>query len=455
MNHFSFVVRYNPTGHAVRGTALAIFLLPFVLALASCRSKQPVTLSILSPEWSQPDEQPRAQEVAQRFTQQTGINVRYLPVPESTADQLGISRRLLQEHTSGLDVVAIDVIWPGALANDLVDLRPYLAKEISALDPALVAAFTVDGKVVAIPYHPQVGILEYRADLLRKYGFDHPPRTWSELERMAVRIQTGERAKGSADFWGYIWQGANAEALTCNAIEWQVDEGGGKIIEDDGTISVNNPAAIHSWERARHWIGWISPPAVIAYHELDSVNLFDSGQAAFRRSWQWKSRLTHWRDTLQPENSGYSGMPGGPGGRVGTLGGIGLAVSRHSFHSQEAIELVRFLIDQELKSDEENPPKIAPEHFDLPSMLEPHGLLDESRASSVVSRPSTAAKGAYEQVTKTYFDFVHAVLTGDMPASQAAAALEQKLVQITGFKTGPPKSNPTPPLSGDQRTPAH
>jgi trehalose/maltose transport system substrate-binding protein len=68
---------------------------------------------------------------------------------------------------------------------------------------------------------------------------------------MAKRIQTGARAKGKKDFWGFVWQGAEAEALTCNALEWQIAEGGGRIVESDRTISVNNPAAIRAWQRAR------------------------------------------------------------------------------------------------------------------------------------------------------------------------------------------------------------
>jgi trehalose/maltose transport system substrate-binding protein len=102
---------------------------------------------------------------------------------------------------------------------------------------------------------------------------------------MAARIQTSERAKGKEDFWGYVWPGAAAESLTCNALEWQVAEGGGRIIENDGTISVNNPAAIRAWQRARRWIGWISPPSTVEYREIDATNVFDSGRAAFARDW--------------------------------------------------------------------------------------------------------------------------------------------------------------------------
>src|SRR5258708_28719729 len=82
-------------------------------------------------------------------------------------------------------------------------------------------SYSGNGKVVAVPFNVPLGGLEYRSDLLHEYGYDHPPKTWSELESMAERIQAGERAKGTKDFWGYVWQGAAGEALTCNALEWQ------------------------------------------------------------------------------------------------------------------------------------------------------------------------------------------------------------------------------------------
>jgi len=94
------------------------------------------------------------------------------------------------------------------------------------MDPKLVANHTVDDKVVAIPYHTLAAVLGYLADLLREYGFKQPPAAGDELEKMSTRIQAGELAKGTKDFWGYVWQGSEAEGLTCDALEWQVSEGG-------------------------------------------------------------------------------------------------------------------------------------------------------------------------------------------------------------------------------------
>jgi ABC-type glycerol-3-phosphate transport system substrate-binding protein len=227
-----------------------LVLLLMAMTVNACRQpiREPVTLSYFRLGWSQPDELPQAEPLSQRFTRETGIRLRNLPVPENTLDQLDLSRKLLEGEGPGPDVVNVDMIWAGVLEKDLVDLRPSSAAEIASINPLLASNYLVDGKLVAIPFQVQVGALEYRSDLLREYGYAHPPRTWDELEGMAERIQRGERAKGKKDFWGYVWQGADAEALTCNALEWQAAEGGGKIIEDDRTISVNNPAAIRSCE---------------------------------------------------------------------------------------------------------------------------------------------------------------------------------------------------------------
>jgi len=44
----------------------------------------------------------------------------------------------------------------------------------------------------------------------------------------------------------------------------------------------------------------------------------------------------------------------------------------------------------------------------------------------------------YQDVTDAYMQAVHSVLTGEKSAPEAAAALENELVRITGFKKGPP-----------------
>ena len=434
------------------GTGVAIAIASIVAALASggCRPREAaprerLTLSYFRLGWSQPDEEPAAQRWSDDFTRQTGIGVTHPPVPETSLSQLDLSRKLLRDLDRSVDVLGVDVVWSGVLGSDLLDLRPFFAKEIAAMDPRLVAAYTLEGKLVAVPYQVHVGVLEYRTDLVREYGFDHPPRTWDELEAMAKKIQAGERAKGNADFWGYVWQGAESEALTCNALEWQAAEGAGQILEENHTVSVNNPATVRAWQRAKRWIGWISPPSVLAYRELDARNVFDSGRAAFSRNWAGSARgavaddapspRVYGRPTSMAGKFGYAGMPGGPGGRFSTLGGSGLAVPTRSSHHQEAMELVRFLI-REQSNPSPPPDASAPELRDLPSVLDSG---TSPYKSGIAIRPAGVAGPSYEAVTRAYARWLHAVLTGEKKAAEAAREVEKELVALTGFEMGPPQ----------------
>ncbi len=323
----------------------AFFLLGITLVGCHQPPPEPVTLQYTY-SWNED----RLTKVRlQQFAKETGVRVKGIPIPEYTGDYLELVHKLLKSG-SGIDLLNVDFIWSPTIEPDVLDLRPYLAAEIAQLDPQLVSSYTVNGKLVAVPFNVPLGGLEYRPDLLREYGYDHPPRTWNELESMAARIQAGERAKGIKDFWGYVWQGAAGEALTCNALEWQAAAGGGRIIERDRTISVNNPAVIHAWQRARHWIGWISPPSVLAFRELDSILVFDAGKAAFNRIWfltpmtsSGQARQIGWR-SFRPAvvKTGFSRMPAGAGGSASALGGTGTAVSLRSTHRQEALAFLRF-----------------------------------------------------------------------------------------------------------------
>jgi trehalose/maltose transport system substrate-binding protein len=441
VSHRKFVV-FTLDGKMVR--PICIVLLS--LLLQGCTRPavhEPVTLTLLE-EWTNKRFSEARQQELQQFTRETGIRVSLLPSPESARQKLVLWRELLGTGASGPDVYGIDVIWPGMLAENFVDLKPYFGNEVSLQFPALAGAYTVDNKLVAMAYRPDIGLLFYRTDLLRQYGYRDPPRTWDELEVMAARIQAGERAKGKKQFWGFVWQGAADEGLTCDALEWQAAEGGGRIIEDDKTISVNNPQAIRAWQRAARWVGSISPPGVVGYREWDSLNVWVAGDAAFMRNWPSAYADSQAVGSSIRNNFDIALLPGGKAGRVGTLGGWGFGISRFSAHPREALELVRYLTRRDVqvkRSRVLSQPPTLPELYNLPEVLEPNprfDLLSRAFRNGIVSRPSEVTGKKYQEVTDAYIRAVHSVLTGEKSAPEAAAALENELVRTTGFKKGPP-----------------
>jgi trehalose/maltose transport system substrate-binding protein len=426
--------------------AAAILILSLVFATPGCQhpSPEPVTLTFIDAEvlHDLSSRKSLMDQALREFTRQTGIKVNYLPAPENNRDRVALDRKLLQQGSVAPDVYGIDTVWTGDLGDYLIDLEPYFSSELASEDSTLLAEYKSQGKQVAMPYHLNVGVLYYRTDLLHRYGYSAPPKTWDELERMAVRIQAGERARGEKNFWGFVWPGAAAEGLTCNALEWQMDEGGGRIVEDSRKISVNNSDTIRAWQRAAHWVGWISPPAVISYGEWDASNAFwASGNAAFVRGW------SNFFQDFSPQSpfrnrAGVTSLPGGSSARVGTLGGMGLAVSRFSVHQPEAIELVSFLIQREALLRATRVYAVAsgdPEIYELPPvLLKNYPRLARPGANPVgteVSRPSSVTGKAYNDLDQAYIRAVHSVLTGETKAPQAALALEKELVGITGFAT--------------------
>ncbi len=415
------------------------------MALIGCRQspREPVTLRYT---YSWNEDRPQTRALLEQFTSATGIRVRNIPIPEATREYLELARKLLAD-SSGADLLNIDLIWSATLEPNLIDLRPHLAAEITQIEPEVLTSYTVNGKLVAVPFNVPLGGLEYRTDLLREYGYHHPPRTWDELENMAVKIQTGERAKGKKDFWGYVWQGADSEALACNALEWQASAGGGRIIETDRTVSVNNPAAVAAWQRAKRWIGWITPPGVVAYREADSMLFFDSGKAAFSRIWlltpmtrSGQARQTGSRSTPQKVPTGFARMPAGSAGSIGTLGGTGTAVSAHSAHREQAIELVRYQLRSLMQAGESEAASRSASQAEFsapPSLVGQAG--SPASAPRIIARPSIPAGNNYKQLSRAYIDGVHAVLTGQREAPEVAGQLEKQFVELTGFRTGPPR----------------
>ena len=397
------------------------------------------TLTLIDQSWADRESQRRLHNELRRFTDQTAIRVRVLPAPEAAVEQLATWRRLLERGASVPDVYAIDVIWPGVLADELLDLRRYIpAQEITDHFPELIANNTVNGRLVALPYTTSAGLLFYRVDLLRRYGYSTPPGTWDELEKMAARIQTGERATGRADFWGYVWQGAPSEALTCNALEWQVCEGGGTVIEN-GRVTVENPHSVRAWQRAARWIGTISPPGVIAYKEWDAFNTWQAGRAAFMRNWTSAYVAARAPGSPTKDRVAIASLPQGSARRAATLGGNGYGVSRHSRHPEEAAMLVRFLCgrdEQRRRCLDFAEPATIPDLYNDAQVLAVNPYFStvlEVHRKSLALRPSAASGKLYPEVSRALYEAVHAVLARKADSAQAAAALQRNLVQITGF----------------------
>ena len=123
------------------------------------------------------------------------------------------------------------------------------------------------GKLVAMPWFTDAGVLYYRKDLLGEVrqeaaddlaGADRPTRQEIAGQASARPATTQMR--------GFVFQGKAYEGLTCNALEWVDSFGGGTIVDDERQDHDQQPEGGRGAGPGRpRWIGKIAPEGVLNY----------------------------------------------------------------------------------------------------------------------------------------------------------------------------------------------
>jgi trehalose/maltose transport system substrate-binding protein len=370
--------------------------------------------------------------LAKRFTKDTGIKVSVVPHPAASDASYSQLARAFSAKSSSIDVAMIDVVWPGAFAPYLVNLKPKLGAQSKLHAAGIVANDTINGKLVAMPWFGDYGILYYRTDLLKKYGYSKPPTTWNQLFQMAAKIQAGEQ-KSNPSFAGFVFQGNAYEGLTCDALEWIASTGGGHMI-DNGKATINNAKAAQILDAMRNQVGKTMPRGVTTYQEDQTEHAFDNGDAAFARNWPYQYGIGAGAGSKVKGKFSVTVLPHGASGKpVGTVGGWQLAVSKYSKHKDAAIELVRYMTSPAVEKFDaitnSNVPTIASVAKDK-AVVRTNPYLKPAIASVArVTRPAKYLKTHYNEASKVIYQGINQILNGT-PAKSVLPGIQAKLNQI-------------------------
>lgn len=378
------------------------------------------------------------QEQVAKFEKDTGNKVNIISMPSSSSEQFSQYRLWLAAGNSDVDVYQTDIVWAPQLSDQFIDLTEATKDVTDAHFPSIIASQTVNGKLVALPFYTDAPALFCRKDLLEKYN-KPVPKTWDEMAATAKDIMEKERADGKADLWGFVFQGNAYEGLTCNALEWIKSSGGGQIVEPEGEISVNNEKAAAAIDRARGWIGTISPQGVLGYQEEELRGVWQTGNAVFMRNWPYVYALSNSADSAVKGKFDVAPLPAMAEGEppASALGGWNLAVSKYSTKQDAAIALVKFLASPEVQKAE------AVELSRLPTIEALYDDKDVIAAQpfmanwkpifqNAVPRPSAATKVKYNEVSSKFWTAVHKTLAGSGTAAENLELLEVELTELKG-----------------------
>src|SRR5215210_5097663 len=163
--------------------------------------------------------------------QSKGFKVKQREMPIDTGQYFDKMRTQFQAGGGDIDIIIGDVIWPAQFAANgwVTDLSDRF-KDTNEFLPGPMQAATYQGKVYAVPWYTDAGLLYYRKDLLEKSGYSAPPQTWDELIQMAKKVSQDQGIEN-----GFVYQGAEYEGGVCNGLEYIRTYGGDVLDPKDPT----------------------------------------------------------------------------------------------------------------------------------------------------------------------------------------------------------------------------
>jgi multiple sugar transport system substrate-binding protein len=321
----------------VRRIACGLFLGASGIPLTACGGGGPEGVVLTFPGSTVGAEGEVLRRQLERFmAEHPGITVIQRPTPDAADQRHQLYVQWLSARASDPDILQLDVIWTPefAAAGWILPLDRF-APPADSFFPATVRANTWAGRLYALPWFVDVGMLYYRTDLV-----DRPPATFDELW---ARAEAAMREAGLP--YGLVWPAARYEGLVTVFLE-VLGAFGGRILDDAGRVVVDSDAGVRALRAMRDAMDrGIVPRAALTWQEEPVRFAFQNGQAVFMRNWPYAAPLLQ-----DPEASRVAGrfavatMPAGPGGaRTAALGGSQLAINARTEHPEAAYALLEYL----------------------------------------------------------------------------------------------------------------
>jgi ABC-type glycerol-3-phosphate transport system substrate-binding protein len=295
----------------------------------------PVTINYAGAAYSAADIAP---VIAQFEKLYPNIKVNYEADPFESFNSV-LSAQLTAKDKA-IDVFDVDMPRTDAYVNRgwLTNLSSVFPQAKSEIDAASLAAATVNGQLMALPYQTSTNILYYNKTLLKAAGIAFPSASPSSRMTWEQITTDATKAKAAGAKWGVVFDQIDRyyqlETLSSSA-------GGGPGADGTGNLTPDLTNA--GWTKAMDWYSnlfkqGLSPRGVQASQTPD---LFAGGQVAFFPGGPW------WAPQFEANKNldfGVAAYPKFAGGTAATpTGGWSLGLSPTSTHKDAALLFMKFM----------------------------------------------------------------------------------------------------------------
>jgi multiple sugar transport system substrate-binding protein len=219
------------------------------------------------------------------------------------------------------------------------------AADLSDFSEAFMTPFK--GHVYVLPFGLDTRLLYYRKDLLEKAGFSEPPKTWSELVKVAQALTKDTNGDGVIDQWGFATLGMPSYVFNTFSFFDFLFQAGGKIFDENGQPAFNSEAGVKALQffvdlRNKYKV---MPPDVTTYDNNPMHTGFLNGSFAMANHWPYMQGMIE--QSKLAGKVGYAPEPSMDGRKPATtLNAWSLGIMKMSKQKELAFDLIKYVTNK-------------------------------------------------------------------------------------------------------------
>jgi multiple sugar transport system substrate-binding protein len=329
---------------------------------------------------------PVFEEICEKFTQETGIEVDLQLTPWS---QYWTKLDAAATAGNAADVFWMNIFLPKYVEAGVLDpVEKYFTRDgldKSRWSKAMVDLYTYQGQLYTMPKGMDVVVVAYNKAIFDKYGVAYPAEgwTWQDLERIGGELRDKIRTGGGSEYPLLMELDSQPSYL-----QFLLQDGVVPFSPTAAASAYSRPEAAKAFDDILKLMDQQILPSFTVLSDTKGTDLFISGRGALLFVGSWKSSVLD--SASLAANIGLVPMPSRGVSNVCALGGISFALNARAADKDAAWQLVKYLGGEEsnrlqAESRIEIPAYLSAQQYYIPSFknIDPTAFITQSRTSTV------------------------------------------------------------------------
>lgn len=383
-------------------------------------------ITLMIPDWGVPND-----ELLAEFKEETGIDVVVNEVSwDDIRDKIAIAS---SGGASAADVVEVDWSWVGEFyAADW--LEPLDVSDEDKEDMPTIETFSVDGKVLAMPYANDYRLSYYNTKQYEEAGIKEEPQTWDDVYENVKAIKEA----GIAEYPFTI--PLNAEEGATTSLIWLAWTMNGVVFNDDGTLNKDSVLEALKYEEKMIKEEMVDP-ADKSTAGMDAYRRITDGTASFMTGpTSFVSRSVNEEECSVVGEITPILVPGKEGKAKQTMAlPEAIGVTKFSKNKEAAETFVKWYTSAETQKKLNETNSTIPTRNSVLEELITDGTIQNAGAmleeAKLISSPFPGGiPSYYSEMTNAIYNAVNKMALGELTAEEAFEQMDAKVKELAGSK---------------------